>query len=187
MHNLHFILVNAETAKDAASTVETEIAHWGTDNNWHSIGGIASEDGKDDIENHDSAAWALSFLDDEDTIPKEGTYFSRAVAYLHSVINAPITLRFPPYSEHADMESALEAVSEGIKSFDSSKDNPYILWAMAQSLKLMSGQLESQTHLKAGKPIPSLHEWQLTEMGLTDLTDPSSDEKRYIVFLDMHS
>ena len=62
MHTLHFLLVMAESALDAASEAESTISDWGDCNNWHCIGGIASEDGIDDIENHEDARWGLSYL-----------------------------------------------------------------------------------------------------------------------------
>src|SRR5262249_15532871 len=64
MHTLHFILINADSAQEAASSAESEILNWGNDNNWRSIGGVASEDGTDDIDNHEGARWPLSFLGD---------------------------------------------------------------------------------------------------------------------------
>jgi hypothetical protein len=47
MHTLHFIVIQADSAADAASDVESEIIQWGNENNWRSIGGVASEDGQD--------------------------------------------------------------------------------------------------------------------------------------------
>ena len=34
MHNLHFILINADSAAEAASGVENEILDWSDENNW---------------------------------------------------------------------------------------------------------------------------------------------------------
>jgi hypothetical protein len=73
MHNLHFLLINADSAADAASETESLILDWGNENNWRSVGGIASEDGSDDVENKDDGCWGLSFLDEEEGIPKEGS------------------------------------------------------------------------------------------------------------------
>jgi hypothetical protein len=47
---LHFIVVRADSAKEAAEDVTSEIINWGNEDNWRSIGGIASEDGSDDID-----------------------------------------------------------------------------------------------------------------------------------------
>src|SRR5271166_4951267 len=108
MHNLHFILIKADSAAKAASAAENAILDWGNDNNGRSVGGIASEDGSDDIENHDEGAWGLSFLDEEEGVPKEGTYFSRAVAYLHREITRPL----------ADLPSKLLGFSDKLRAFD---------------------------------------------------------------------
>ena len=90
MHNLHLILINADSAEDAASSAESEILQWGNENNWRSIGGVASEDGADDIENHAESGWPLSFLDAEEGVPKDGNYFQRAIAYLKRGVCDPI-------------------------------------------------------------------------------------------------
>ena len=50
MHNLHYIIINAESAYDAAESALLEIQDWGNENNWRSVGGVASEDGTDLIE-----------------------------------------------------------------------------------------------------------------------------------------
>ncbi len=44
---LHLIIVNVESALEATNEVKSEILECGNDNNWRSIGGVASEDGKD--------------------------------------------------------------------------------------------------------------------------------------------
>ena len=38
MHNLHYIVVQAETPEDAMSEAETMISDWGTENNWRCFG-----------------------------------------------------------------------------------------------------------------------------------------------------
>jgi hypothetical protein len=103
MHNLHFILIKADAARDAGFEAESLILGWGDENNWRRVGGIASEYGGDDIENDGDARWGLSFLDAEEGVPKDGTYFSRAAAYLQRQIMEPVTLPFGPYTTHSDV------------------------------------------------------------------------------------
>lgn len=81
MHTLHFLLIFADSAADAADSAHAEIADWGNEDNWRRIGGIASEDGLDDVENAEGARWGLSFLDPNEPTPQSGTAFERAVAY----------------------------------------------------------------------------------------------------------
>ena len=44
MHNLHFIVVKAETGKDACDEAESFISDWGNENNWRTMCGAVSED-----------------------------------------------------------------------------------------------------------------------------------------------
>ena len=187
MHNLHFILVKADSAEDAASMVENELLSWGNENNWRSIGGIASEDGSGDIEDHEGGGWKLSFLDDQDNVLREGTYFSRAVAYLRHSITEPVIFSYAPYSTHPDLRSALHTLSDTLREFDPDTDSSNDLWALGRNLKHLSELMDSRAALKAGEEIPQFYDWQFDQEGLTDLTDQSEGISRYLVFLDMHS
>ena len=44
MHNLHFILVKANSGEEACKQAENEIIDWGTDNNWRTMCGAVSQD-----------------------------------------------------------------------------------------------------------------------------------------------
>ena len=74
MHNLHLLLINAPTATDAADKADALIDGWGNDNNYYSIGAVASEDGTDDIDDCDGE-YPLSCVDDCDG----NTYFAKAL------------------------------------------------------------------------------------------------------------
>jgi hypothetical protein len=186
MHNLHFILINADSATDAASEADSLILHWGDENNWRTVGGVASEDGSDDIENHDDGRWGLSFLDDEKGIPRDGTYFSRAVAYLHREITQPVVFDLP-HSTHPDLNSAIRELSDRLRSFDPEDGKTFDLWCLGRDLKHLSELIDSRRALKRGEGIPPFYRWQLDQFGLTDLTEDSDGTRRYLVFLDMHS
>jgi hypothetical protein len=186
MHNLHFLLINADSAEDAASEAESLILDWGDENNWRSVGGIASEDGSDDVENFDGGRWGLSFLDDEDGIPKEGTYFSRAVAYLHRAIAEPVELPWGDGSTYPTFPSAFAALSGQLAAFDPDSGNTCDLWALGRNLKHLSEVLDGARARKQGEAIPQFYDWQFESFGLTDLTEQSDGAKRYLIFLDMH-
>ena len=177
MHNLHFILIKADSATDAASEAENLILDWGNENNWRCVGGIASEDGSDDIENLDEGAWGLSFLDKEEGVPREGTYFSRAVAYLHRDITRPL----------ADLPSKLLGFSDRLRAFDPERGSPSQLEEIGRKLTHLSEHLYSRGAREHGKEIPELYEWKFDRDGLTDMTGGSEGVRRYLVFLDMHS
>jgi hypothetical protein len=46
MHHIHFVIVPADNAEDAAETVQTELSDWGTMNNWRHPVCAVSQDGK---------------------------------------------------------------------------------------------------------------------------------------------
>jgi hypothetical protein len=188
MHNLHFLLIKADSAVKAAFEAEHHILDWGDENNWRSIGGVASEDGRDDIENHEGAArWGLSFLDHETGISREGTYFSRAVSYLHREITEPVTLPWGPFTAHASVDAAFRRMSGQLSAFDPESGNTNDLWAIGRNVKHLSELIDSRRAREQGEAIPQFYDWQLDQFGLTDLTEMSDGARRYLVFLDMHS
>jgi hypothetical protein len=177
MHNLHFILIKADSAEDAASDAENLIVDWGNENNWRTVGGVAAEDGSDDIENHDDGGWGLTFLDEDKNVPKEGTYFSRAVAYLLSDIKEPL----------AKLPATLLELSDRLRSFDPQATGGFELWRISRDLQELSELMDSRSAHTCGAQIPELREWQFDQFGLTDMTGQSAGDRRYLVFLDMHS
>ena len=187
MHNLHFILLNADTATEAAGEADSLILHWGDENNWRCVGGVASEDGSDDIDNHGDGGWGLSFLNDEEGIPKEGTHFSRAVAYLHRQIAEPVVFPATTHSTHPDLDSALRELSDRLRAFDPARGDRHDLWCVRHNLKHLSELIDSHRMREQGEAIPQFFPWQFDHFGLTDLTEHSEGARRYLVLLDMHS
>jgi hypothetical protein len=187
MHNLHFISIKADSATDAASEAENHMFDWGNDNNWRCVGGIASEDGSDDIENHEDARWPLTFLDAEEGVPKEGTYFSRAVAYLNREITEPVTLTCEPFSTHPDLRSAIAELCDMLRAFDPEHGNRSDLWRVGRNLEHLTELMDGRNAVKHGEELPQFYEGQFDRFGLTDLSDQSEGARRYLVFLDMHS
>jgi hypothetical protein len=45
MHNLHIMVIAAESADEAMQAAEAHLAGWGDENNWRSIAGVIAEDG----------------------------------------------------------------------------------------------------------------------------------------------
>jgi hypothetical protein len=187
MHNLHFLLIKADSATDAAFEAENLILDWGDENNWRRVGGIASEDGSDDVENESDGRWGLSFLDAEEGIPREGTYFSRAVAYLHREIAEPVTFAWAPYSTHRHTQSAIRELADMLAAFDPERGNTNDLWGIGRNLKHLSELIDSRRAREQGEGIPQFYDWQFDQFGLTDMTEQSDGARRYLVFLDMHS
>ncbi len=186
MHTLHFILLNADSAQEAARTAASEILHWGDDSNWRSIGGVASEDGSDDVENQDDGRWPLSFLDAHEGLPKEGTSFQKAVAYVRRMIEDPITLRDPPHEQYPNLRAVLHRLAEQLLAFDPDTGSSHELWAAQRTLKQMEHILDGRGALRSDC-VPEFYAWQLDHEGLTDMTWHTHGAKRFLVLLDMHS
>jgi len=187
MHNLHLILIKADSAEDAASEAENAILDWGNENNWRCVGGVASEDGSDDIENHEDGRWALSFLDKQDGIAREGTYFSRAAAYLHRHLTEPVTASYALFSNQPTIRSAIAELAGMLLAFDPDRGNTLELWGIGRSLEHLSELIDSRRGRKLGNELPEFYERQFDQFGLTDMTGESEGARRYLVFLDMHS
>lgn len=188
MHNLHFVMVKADSAQDAANNVESAISSWGNENNWRSIGGIASEDGAEDVENYADARWGLSYLDEENNALEEGNYFSKTTAHIRAMITQNVSLR-NLHGDYADIGSAVTALSDKLKQFRSENDagDRRILFEVGADLKYLYEIANSKHLLEQGSSLPELYSWEFDEVGFTDLSEEDNDDKRYIVFLDMHS
>jgi hypothetical protein len=93
--NLHFCVVRAESAQSAgkliASHIQQEFAGY---DNYYTIGGIASEDGSDDLVCYDDpwSPFPLTTLDDIG-VPKEGTYFARVIKWVRKSLPTPEKLQ----------------------------------------------------------------------------------------------
>jgi hypothetical protein len=121
-----------------------------------------------------------------EVIPKEGTYFRRALAYLHRAITRPVRFTLSR-STHADLNAAIRNLSDRLRALDPEDAQPLDLWSLGRDLKHLSELIDCRRALKHGEEIPQFYGWQFNEFGLTDLTEDSEGARRYLVFLDMHS
>lgn len=185
MHTLHFLLIQADSAADAAEIAHAELADWGNENNWRRIGGIGSEDGLDDIENAEGGRWGLSFLDPAQPTPKVSTAFERAVDYVYSLFDDPV--RLDDLSTHPTLQSAVADVVAKLQAIDFDTDAPSVLWEASRNLRRLQQVGAARSALKHGCDIPELYSWEFAEHGLTDFTESTDGRQRYILFLDMHN
>ena len=128
----------------------------------------------------------MSFLDDEDAVPKTGTYFSRAVAYLQREIANPVTLPVTPHSTHPDIASALRELRDRLRAFDPQTGDSHDLWCIRRKVKHLSELIAARHLREQGEDIPQFFPWQFDDFGLTDLTEHSEGANRYLVFHDMY-
>ncbi len=185
MHTLHFLLINADSAAEAAAEATNEIVDWGNEDNWRGIGGIASEDGLDDVENAEGGRWGLSFLEHNDPPTHSCTAFERTIAYLIGLLEEPITLA--DLSTHATLQDAVTNVVANLQTIDFETDAPSVLWDASRNLQRLQQLSCARSALEHGTDIPELYSWEFSEHGLTDLTGSTEGRQRYILFLDMHN
>ena len=184
MHNVHLILVRADSADKAADIASDHVWGFGDEfNNWFRIGGIASEDGCDDDNEHGvDTHYPLSRLDDLGA-PKEGTYFARAVGLLRSN-----DLANPP-----DIRTALANLADEMRKVRV-PDDFIDLWEIIEKLKRLFSILYSRHFLSDGD-IPEFRPYEFDQFGLTATEhvnercpgEKEEGKRRYIVLLDMHS
>ena len=184
-HNVHFLLIKASSAADAARIAVENTCDWGDINNYSCIGGIASEDGNDDIDNHDDGGWSLAFLNDEN-VPKDGTYFSRAAHYI-SQLSAETVISYGMPEHCKNFRAALDGARGQLEAFNPDNYNGDELGTLRRHLKHLYEVIGTSSALKTASAIPELHAWDFMEEGCTDMTHLSCGDKRYMVFLDMHS
>ncbi|MEZ5691973.1 MAG: hypothetical protein R3D71_09980 [Rickettsiales bacterium] len=185
MHNLHFIVVNADSAEDAALAVEQQIADWGGEDNWRRIGGIASEDNNDNIENKEDGRWGLEFIRNMN-IGSESNLFIKTVSYLKNCISANIKCPHLLTEKHNNLNSSLSANATLLQNFQQS-DDPLILYQIYQNIRYLYQISLATKELSSSKDIPEFYSWELCNFGLTDFTTITNGKQRYIIFLDMHS
>ena len=166
MHNLHYVVVNAESGEDACNAVENEIVEWGNENNWRCIGGCVSSDNEVYINDRHSR-W----------IPEPN--------HTIDMINEQVEKWLEPEQYYKDQ---FNKCVEG----DSS---PFDWYGAKKYCKHMYEFTQTKHFMKEGKfdvLQNSFFEWSLDECGVThiDISQLKDDDptlKQYVVFVDMHS
>lgn len=159
MHNLHFVVINADSPDEACLAVDAELGSWGDENNWRSIGGCVSD--KNETYIHDSNA---RYYPDDDcnTIEK---------------LNAWVTSWIYP-CKHND-KKILKLMNKAVNGKKLNFRDWYNIEAFAEykreannrvSLNILKDEYYAGIYYKPGVT-------QFTRKGT----------KKYVVFIDMHS
>ncbi len=185
MHNLHYIIIKADNAADAAESALLEIQDWGDENNWRSVGGVASEDGTDLIENHQDARWGLSSLRPDDASPDDNSYFAWGLAEIWEKIEGNIELPYSPYSKSYDLQVTTQGIA--LELLDSDTANADLLSRASENLKYLAQIAKGRNNREVEHAIPEFYEWQFDHVGLTDFSEQTDGTQLYLVMLDMHS
>jgi hypothetical protein len=182
VHNLHFILVRADSAEEAAQIADSVVFGFGGEDNWYQIGGVASEDGSDDQNDHGkNTRFPLSRLDDDPSAPKEGSHFERAIQLLRDALLEP-----------AEVQTSLHDLGEKLLKISGTEEWLGV-WEIRQELSRLHAILYARQFLDDGD-IPEFRPFQFDEFGLTRIDRANkptevgeAGKQRYIVFIDMHS
>jgi len=165
MHNLHLLVVIAETGKEACDSAEAWLEEWGTENNWRCMCGAVSQD-------------------DEVFVPADAG-------------------RFPP----DDNDNTIEKINKMVAGWVNAE-----AWTKSYFDKLMAGKEEMTSQDWWGVKDYAKHmvektaskdsnidvldgfsyfEYSYDEIGVTQLDNGDGTvgegEKKWVVFVDMHS
>lgn len=161
MHNLHLVVVKADSPEDACNMVETEIMDWGTENNWRTICGCISKSGE--TYEHESGRWSPTTIEEikKDIIQdvKTGCEYDKEV--FESVLNGTKKLEDMGWLDWYRIKSYAEHMSDVVPFLENIKDDDFDIWNV------------------------NYKEYKYDEFGITNLGFDGENE--YIVFVDMHS
>jgi len=165
MHNLHFILVKANSGEEACKKAENEIMDFGNENNWRTMCGAVSED--NEIYNAEDGRYE----------PKDTDY--QTIEAINECVSQWIKDSFYGKTAKLKFEKDETNLSEW---------NEIELWSLSKWAKHLS-----EAHSYKDKEFDILkgdtfYTCQFDECGVTDFTyDTNDGDKTWVVFCDMHS
>ena len=167
MHNLHFVLINATSGKEACDSVENQIIDWGTENNWRTFCGAVSED--DEVYDGEDGRYR----------PQETEYTT--IDKINLAVKEWINQTY--YGE-----TARQKFDKG--ETDLTSWNSVELWSLSEYAKHLSEGCRYKNKEFSILQADTFFEYEFSECGVTDLSysnEKQEGEKLWVVFLDMHS
>lgn len=159
MHNLHLAVIKADSPEKACISVETQIADWGTENNWRSITGWVS----------DTNESAVVEADGHYTVDEDTNTIEKLNALVKSWINP---------CNH-DNKKINKLMSKVIKGGKLEKHDWYTIETYAKFMK------ESRNTIDFNILKHEYCSWNFDENGVTNFL--GEGKQKYVVFIDMHS
>ena len=177
MHNLHLVVVHAETPEDACVNAEDWIMDFGTENNWRCIGGCISEDNEiTDMDEY--SRWYPSYTDNEGNKPYGSI----------EALNEMMREHIKEDNTFLHKKELIEAIDNGdtkLSDITDSMDLYYLKEYITnrQSTILLSNPGEFNVLEDEYKP------FKYDYFGVTNARNRQKEEgeKTYVVFIDMHS
>lgn len=181
MHQLHFLLCQADSAEEAGGVMEESICNWGNENNWRTIGGISNLTEDDQLNYYDyDARWGLSYLlkKREETESLLDTAFSLCKKECFDLINNSL---YGDFEQTCD-KSLLEYNRLITSKYKEQSVSNYVFEVLEEQAKAMQDVIQIRN-----ERFPS--PWEFERLGITNLNIdyPSKDPNSfYIGLLDMH-
>ena len=161
MHNLHYLIVEAETGKDACNDALQETWEWGNENNWRCAGGAISEDGE--VYLTGEGRWQPNEGDTVESIEQEIIKEAKDNSTVSDEVKALATkLADGKLSDTLDM---------------------YVL--RKHLVELEASAWFNKSKARTFKDGMAYRNWELDEYGATNMYN--GDGKLWVVYLDMHS
>jgi hypothetical protein len=174
MHNLHLIVVKAETGYEACQNADAMLSDWGTENNWRTMCGAVSEDN----ETYDARDGRFRPDADTNTIDKLNDMVQDWMKESTYGLTAQIKLKRGKKIENFN--------SVELWSLRKYAEHLYAVKTVADCKKIRRKNGE-----KVSKKFSVLEDeffqYQYDECGVTRLEDADDDGKLWVVFCDMHS
>ena len=175
MHNLHFVVVEAETGEDACSEAGSQIEDWGTENNWWVTCGAISAEGKT-YKSPDGGRWEVEENMTVEEVKKTAAGWLFGTDDFMEKSFKKVIAKFTAGKEKMDSGDWYI-----IKKY--AEEQGDCCWATMK--------LKGEPELTAENYDPfykGYRSYKFDECGITVLCDEATPkEKRWIVFLDMHS
>jgi hypothetical protein len=169
MHNLHLIVCNGDTGKEACDEAESYASGWGDENNWRTMCGAISE--KDEIYDNEDGRFPIKDCDTIKSINKmvqewisDNEYEERAMKFMNMLV--------------------------GGAAARPSKLDDHQAWILKQYANHLYHVINLAKEMN-GKPYNifkySFYAEVFDHCGVTDISDEKDKRKKWVVFMDMHS
>lgn len=175
MHNLHLIVVKAETGREACENAHTIISDWGDENNWRTMCGAVSEDN----ETYDARDGRYRPDEDTNTIDKLNDMVQDWMKESHYGTTARIKLKRGKKIENF--------TSSELWSLQKEVEHLYAVKTVAECKKYKRKNGEKVSR-KFSVLEDEFFQSQYDECGVTRLEEADDNNgKLWVVFCDMHS
>jgi hypothetical protein len=188
MHNIHYVVVNAENAREAIKTALNELEDWGNENNWKSAIGVFTRAGEvyvDDL--CDSTHFSIKGR----TVQKTNRDFTKnlsipdfgweptkeTLAKITQTLQELAATDLEPTKLHSYIRRQLK--EKNSEPFYKLKKFAEEIYAMADTISVMGKRKTFNLWQDEYRP------YEFDEIGVTHC--PSDDGEPYCVLVDMHS